>query len=179
MSEKEKAKPEGQDNGEITFDLNFAPSWARTSPEETIQRYQNERFSDDGDDRRGGRSDYGRDRRAPRDYDSRERDRRRPSRRPPRREDDRDRGPRFADGGMPRPEPRMAAADTHGPRAGGGDGFRQGAGATIRHAVTPPTASGPSSRRLRYRSRDRVFARTEGAGAVIRRIRLPPCVPAA
>jgi hypothetical protein len=173
MSEKEKAKPEGQDNGEITFDLNFAPSWARTSPEETIQRYQNERFSDDGDDRRGGRSDYGRDRRAPRDYDSRERDRRRPSRRPPRREDDRDRdrGPRFADGGMPRPEPRMAAADTHGPRAGGGDGFRQERGGDY-----PPRRD---SRRPRQDRRPetpalpleiRVLPEQKALGAVIRRI---------
>ena len=55
MSENEEAKPEGQDNGGVVLDLNFAPSWARTSPEETIQRYQNERFSDDGDVRRGGR----------------------------------------------------------------------------------------------------------------------------
>ncbi len=170
MSEKEKAKSEDQDNGEITFDLSFAPSWARTSPEETIQRYQNERFSDDGDDRRGGR-DYGRDRRAPRDYDSRERDRRKPSRRPPRREGDRDRGPRFADGGMPRPEPRMNAADPRDPRTGGGDGFRQERGGGY-----PPRRD---SRRPRQDRRPetpalpleiRVLPEQKALGAVIRRI---------
>jgi len=170
MSEKEEAKPEGQDNGEITLDLNFAPSWARTSPEETIQRYQNERFSDDGDDRRGGR-DYGRDRRAPREYDSRERDRRKPSRRPPRREDDRDRRPRSDDGGMPRPEPRMAAADPRGPRAGGGEGFRQERGGDY-----PPRRD---SRRPRQDRRPetpalpleiRVLPEQKALGAVIRRI---------
>jgi len=173
MSEKEKAKPEGQDNGEITFDLNFAPSWARTSPEENIQRYQNERFPDDGDDRRGGR-DYGRDRRAPREYDSRERDRRKPSRRPPRRESDRgdrDRGPRFAEGEIQRPDPRMVAADPRGPRTGSGDGFRQERGGDHpprRDFRRPRQDRRPETPALPLEIR--VLPEQKALGAVIRRI---------
>jgi hypothetical protein len=123
MSDNEEARPDGQANGKTTLDLNFAPSWARTSPEENIQRFQNERYTDDDGPRRGGR-DYGRDRRAPREAD--DRDRRKPDRRPPPRRDF-DRGPRPPDD-MPRPESRAAVADLRGPRPEGGGGFRPGGG---------------------------------------------------
>ncbi len=164
MSENEEAKPEGQDNGGIVLDLNFAPSWARTSPEETIQRFQSERFADDGDSRRGGR-DYGRDRRAPREADGR--DHRKPDRRPPRR--DNDRGARPAGGNMPRPESRAAVADLRVPRAEGG--FRPESGGDYpprRDFRGPPRQDRPEVPALPLEIR--VLPEQKALGAVIRRI---------
>lgn len=164
MSENEEAKPEGQDDGGIVLDLNFAPSWARTSPEETIQRFQSERFADDGDSRRGGR-DYGRDRRAPREADGR--DRRKPDRRPPRR--DNDRGPRPAGGNMPRPESRAAVADLRGLRAEGG--FRPESGGDYlprRDFRGPSRQDRPEVPALPLEIR--VLPEQKALGAVIRRI---------
>lgn len=164
MSENEEAKPEGQDNGGIVLDLNFAPSWARTSPEETIQRFQNERFSDDGDSRRGGR-DYGRDRRAPREFDGR--DRRKPDRRPPRRENDR--GPRPAGGDMPRPESRAAVADLRVPHAEGGFRPVRGGDYPPRSDFRgPPRQERPEVPALPLEIR--VLPEQKALGAVIRRI---------
>ena len=164
MSENEEAKPEGQDNGGVVLDLNFAPSWARTSPEETIQRYQNERFSDDGDVRRGGR-DYGRDRRAPRESDSR--DRRKPDRRPPRRENDR--GTRPTGGDMPRPESRAAVADLRGPRAEGVVRPERGGDYPPRRDFRgPPRQDRPEVPLLPLEIR--VLPEQKALGAVIRRI---------
>jgi hypothetical protein len=163
MSENEEAKPEGQDNGGVVLDLNFAPSWARTSPEETVQRYQNERFSDDGDVRRGGR-DYGRDRRAPRESDSR--DRRKPDRRPPRRENDR--GPRPAGGDMPRPESRAAVADLRGPRAEGVARPERGGDYPPRRDFHGPRQDRPEVPLLPLEIR--VLPEQKALGAVIRRI---------
>ncbi|MBO4287605.1 MAG: hypothetical protein J5985_05510, partial [Kiritimatiellae bacterium] len=53
MSEKADDKVAGnaggeQDNG-LTLDLNFAPSWARTDPGESLQRYRQEDFAGHGD----------------------------------------------------------------------------------------------------------------------------------
>ncbi|HOR98175.1 MAG TPA: hypothetical protein PLZ74_07355 [Kiritimatiellia bacterium] len=113
MSENEKAKPaaDGQENDEIVLDLNFAPNWARTSPEDQIQRYRNDRYDDDGEghDRFGGRD------RRPARFDGGDRDRRRPDRRPPpRRDRDERRGDFRGGGGMPRPASRGAVADLRG-----------------------------------------------------------------
>ena len=112
MSENEEAKAAGQDSGGIVLDLNFAPSWARTSPDANIKRYQNDRFEDGdmGETRFGGR-DRGRDRRPRNDGEERG-DRRKPDRRPPPRREF-ERGPRSE---MPRPESRAAVADLRGMR---------------------------------------------------------------
>ncbi|HRR33081.1 MAG TPA: hypothetical protein P5026_03200 [Kiritimatiellia bacterium] len=163
MSENEEAKPESQDNGGIVLDLNFAPSWARTSPEENIQRYQNERFSDDGDARRGGR-EYGRDRHATREFDSR--DRRKPDRRPPRRENDR--GSRPAGGEMPRPESRAAVADLRGPRAEGGSRPERGGDCRPYRDFRGPRRERPEVPALPLEIR--VLPEQKALGAVIRRI---------
>ena len=156
MSENEEAKPAGQENGGIVLDLNFAPSWARTSPDAHIQRYQNDRFDggDEGDSRPGGR-DRGRDRRPRSDGD--DRDRRKPDRRPPPRREF-ERGPRAE---MPRPDSRAAVADLRGPR--------------------PEQAQGDRPERRDYRPQPRpevpqlpleirVLPEQKALGAVIRRI---------
>jgi hypothetical protein len=173
MSENEEARPDDQDEGGMTLDLSFAPSWARTSPQENIQRYQNERYSDDDDQRRGGR-DHGRDRRTSRDYD--DRDRRKPDRRPPRREFDR--GERAPDAAMPRPESRAAFADLRGPHpggsggsggGGGGGGFRPerggGSDRPPRRDFRPPRPETPP-----LPVEVRVLPEQKALGAVIRRI---------
>lgn len=88
MSDKDTVTPdEGKNEDKLSFDLNFAPSWARTTPEAHIQQYQSDRYGDD--DGGGGRHGRGgdRDRRPRRDFD--DRDRRRNDRRPPRRDPDR------------------------------------------------------------------------------------------
>lgn len=111
MSEKDKAKTD------LALDLNFAPSWARTDPDENIQRYRDTDFEQDApDSRRGG--DGFRDRRPRRDFDRDERggDRRRGRDRPPRQRRD-DRFERRDHSDMPRPESRGAVADLRGPSA--------------------------------------------------------------
>ncbi len=113
MSENEETKAAGQDGGGVVLDLNFAPSWARTSPDANIKRYQNDRFEDGdtGETRFDGR-DRGRGRRPRSDGDDRV-DRRRPDRRPPPRRREFERDPRSD---MPRPESRAAVADLRGTR---------------------------------------------------------------
>lgn len=115
MSENEEAKSAADEQASdgIVLDLNFAPSWARTSPEDHIQRYQNERYESgtDRNERAGGR-DRSRDRRS--GYDAKTRDRYNSDRRPgPRREVERGGNSRP---NMPRPESRGAVADLRGER---------------------------------------------------------------
>jgi len=156
MSDNEEAKPAGQDDGGIVLDLNFAPSWARTSPDANIQRYRDDRFDqgEDGAERHGGR-DGGRDRRPRRDFDSP--DRRRTDRRPPRREPER--GPREE---MPRPESRAAVADLRGPRPAN-TGFRPER--SERRDFRPPRPEYPP-----LPLEIRVLPEQKALGAVIRRI---------
>lgn len=98
----------------LIFDLNFAPSWARSSPDANLQRLKkNDRFDsadDDGESHRHGRDKRGggNDRRPRRDFD--DRPSRGNDRRPPR-DGDR-RGPRPD---MPRPESRGAVVDFNAP----------------------------------------------------------------
>ncbi len=155
MSENEEAKPAEQDNGGMVLDLSFAPSWARTAPDASSQRYQNERFegSEDGEGRHGSGRDGGRDRRPRRDFD--DRDRRKFDRRPPRREADR--GPRSASD-MPRPESRAAVADLRGPRPEGGP-------RPERREFRPPRPETPP-----LPLEIRVLPEQKALGAVIRRI---------
>ena len=158
MSENEEAKPAEQDNGGIVLDLSFAPSWARTSPDDNIQRYQNERSDgEDGDGRHRGR-DGGRDRRPRSDSD--DRDRRKPDRKPRR---EFERGPRpGAD--MPRPESRGAVVDLRGPRPEGT--FRQDHGdRPERRDFRPPRPDFPV-----LPLEIRVLPEQKALGAVIRRI---------
>jgi len=154
MSENEESKPEEQDNGGIVLDLNFAPSWARTSPDANIQRYRDERFGggDEGEGRRGGRDGY-REPRAHRDFG--DQDRRR-SERKPRRE--LERGPRLD---MPRPESRGAVADLRGPRPDGGARPER----FDRRSVRPPRPEFPP-----LPLEIRVLPEQKALGAVIRRI---------
>ncbi len=157
MSENEEAKPAEQDNGGIVLDLNFAPSWARTSPEAHIQRYQNDRFegSGEGDGRHGGR-DSGRDRRPRRDFD--DQNRRKPDRKPRR---EFDRGPRPD---MPRPESRGAVVDLRGPRPQGGPRFDNGDRPERREYRAPRPETPPLPLEIR------VLPEQKALGAVIRRI---------
>lgn len=154
MSENEEEKPVEQDNGGITLDLNFAPSWARTSPDANIQRYQNERYDDidEGRERSGGR-EGGRERRPRRDFDDRER--RKPDRRPPRREFDR--GPRSED--MPRRESHAAVADLSG-----GARMPRGERPERREFRSPRPEFSPLPLEIR------VLPEQKALGAVIRRI---------
>jgi hypothetical protein len=164
MSENDEAKSDGREDDGIGLNLSFAPDWARTSPEEVIQRYQNERYTDDGESRHGGGRDYGRDRRPSRDYN--DRDRRKPDRRvAPRREFDREQPRSSSD--MPRPESRAAVADLRGPRPEGG--FRPERGGDDR---SPPRrdfrAPRPEAPPLPLEIR--VLPEQKALGAVIRRI---------
>ena len=99
-----------KDDG-IILDLNFAPSWARSSPDANIQHLRNsDRFdrSDEEDSPRRGRDRRGggnNDRRPRRDFDDRSP---RSSDRPPRRDNTDRRGPRPD---MPRPESRGAVVN--------------------------------------------------------------------
>lgn len=159
MSENDEAKPAEQDNGGIVLDLNFAPSWARTTPDAAIQRYRDDSYNgEDGDGRHGGR-DGGRDRRPSRDFDSR--DRRKPQDRRPRR--DLERGPRPPE--MPRPEFRGAVADLRAPRP-------PDAGARVERGDRPERreyrAPRPESPPLPLEIR--VLPEQKALGAVIRRI---------
>ena len=155
MSENEEAKPAEQENGGIVLDLSFAPSWARSSPDAQIQRYQNERFDDrDDGDGRYGRRDGGKDRRPRRDFDSN--DRRKPQdRKPPRREFDR--GPRPE---MPRPESRGAVAEVASPRPERGEQRFE------RRDFRSPRPDAPPPLPLEIR----VLPEQKALGAVIRRI---------
>ena len=160
MSENEESKPAKQDNGGIVLDLNFAPSWARTSPDANIQRYQNERYegAEDGEGRHGGR-DAGRDRRPRRDFADREH--RKPDRKPRR---EFDRGPRQG-GEMPRPESHAAVADLRGPRPEGASYPERGAGRPERRDFRPPRPEYPP-----LPLEIRVLPEQKALGAVIRRI---------
>ena len=99
-------------DNDIIFDLNFAPSWARTSADDSIQRLKkSDRFddaSDEGGFRRGrdGKGG-GNDRRQRRDFGDRPPRSGSGADRPPRRDFDR-KGPRSD---MPRPESRGAVVD--------------------------------------------------------------------
>lgn len=107
MSDNEEAKPAEQDNGGIVLDLNFAPSWARNSPEAHIKRLQNERYDHEYADnrpRRRGNADGPERRSQKRDFNDAPR---RPfERSKPRREND-----RVKSSEMRRPETRGAFAD--------------------------------------------------------------------
>jgi hypothetical protein len=159
MSENEEAKPAEQDTGGIVLDLNFAPSWARTSPDAPIQRYQDNRFDngEEGDGRHGGR-EGGRDRRPPRrDFgDSRNR-----TDRKPRREFEQ-RGPRTD---MPRPESRGAVADLRVSRPEGG-GARPDRGERYERRDFRPARPEQPPIPLEIR----VLPEQKALGAVIRRI---------
>ncbi len=123
MSDNEEAKPEGQDNGGIVLDLNFAPSWARNSPDETIKRLQNGRYDHDSADQRSRRNGPGdRHERRPKGRDFSDAPRRSFDRKP-RRENGRAKG---AD--MRRPEPRGAFADLKADAAPPRDERRRGQG---------------------------------------------------
>ena len=109
-----------KDDG-IFLDLNFAPSWARSSPDANIQRLQSSsRFdrSDEEDSPRYGRDRKGggADRRQRRDFD--DRSPRNNSDRPPRRDNNDRKGPRSD---MRRPESRGAVVNFgQPPRSGAG-----------------------------------------------------------
>ncbi len=106
MSDNEEAKPAEQDNGGIVLDLDFAPSWARNSPEAHIKRYQNERFENESADNRSHRRGHGdsHERRTKRrDFDDSPR---RPFERKPRRDNERDKNSE-----MRQPDSRAAFAD--------------------------------------------------------------------
>ena len=171
MSENEEAKPDEQEDGGIKLDLNFAPSWARTSSEQDIQRYQSERYADDDGPRRGGGRDYGRDRRAPREFDDRDRNKK-PDRRPPPRKEFERSGPRnFSD--MPRPESRGAVADLRGPRPPRSDGgFRSEGGGYGGGGDRPPRRDfrAPRPEIPQLPLEVRVLPEQKALGAVIRRI---------
>ncbi len=159
MSENEEAKPAKQDTDGVTLDLNFAPSWARTSPDAQIQRYRDERFEggEEGEGRHGGR-EGGRDRRPRRDFDG---GARRPTdRRPPRREFDR--APRSD---MPRPESRGAVADLRSPRPEGGPRPERGGERFERRDFRPARPEVPP-----LPLEIRVLPEQKALGAVIRRI---------
>lgn len=159
MSENEEAKPaaDGQENDGIVLDLNFAPNWARTSPEDQLQRYRHDRYDDGGEshDRFGGRD------RRPARFDGGDRDRRRPDRRPPpRREEARG----DFRGGMPRPASRGAVADLRGAAP---------ASAPFEHAGPRPERRGPRPFRPEQPALPvdiRVLPEQKALGAVIRRI---------
>ncbi len=92
-SEAEKNADTGEING-ILLDLDFAPSWTRTSPEEHIKTVKNNRYDgDDGsfgrrDGRRSGRSDNWRDNKQSDRFNRRDRDGQRGDRKPLRKSDD-------------------------------------------------------------------------------------------
>lgn len=157
MSENEEAKPaEQQDTGGLVLDLNFAPSWARTSPDANIQRYREERYEDhdDGSSRSGGR-DGGRERRPRREFDGQ--DRRRQDRKP-RREFE----PNSPRADMPRPESRGAFADLRGPRPEGAAPRQDHRERRDFRAPRPETPPLPLE--------IRVLPEQKALGAVIRRI---------
>jgi hypothetical protein len=155
MSENEAAKPAEQEDGGVVLDLSFAPSWARSSPEAHIQRYQNERFDDrDEGDGRHGRRDGGKDRRPRRDFDQNSR-RKPPDRRPPRRDFE-----RGGNGEMPRPESRGAVADVASARPERGEQRFE------RRDFRSPRPDAPPPLPLEIR----VLPEQKALGAVIRRI---------
>jgi hypothetical protein len=162
MSDNKEVKPAEQDNGEIVLDLNFAPSWARSSPEAHIKRLQNERYDDDFADQRSHRNEPG------------DRYERRPKRRDfadaPRRSFDRKSqrrgGERSKDAEMRRPDSRGAFADlkadtpapTPAPQHGGERRRRQGEYRPARQEVPQLPLE------------IRVLPEQKALGAVIRRI---------
>ncbi len=160
MSENEESKPAEQDNGGIVLDLNFAPSWARTSPDANIQRYQNERLegAEDGEGRHGGR-DSGRDRRPRRDFADREH--RKPDRKPRR---EFDRGPRPG-AEMPRPESHAAVADLRNSARPESVPYQDRGGRPERRDFRPPRPEYPP-----LPLEIRVLPEQKALGAVIRRI---------
>ena len=108
-SEVEKNADTGKLDG-ISLDLDFAPSWARTSPEEHIKTVKSSRYDgEDGsygrrDGRRNGRRDSWRDNKRDERFNRRDRDGKRGDRRPPRRRDgeqDSYRKPRREESGAP------------------------------------------------------------------------------
>lgn len=128
----DEVRPEEEGNGNMALDLNFAPSWARTAPEENMNRYRDMDFdAEQGDGRRprGNRDNNGRDRRPRRDFDRDENSRRQNRDRPQRsfrrdaesesrrftpREDRRDNPPRRNDG--PQQDRKFAENRTQQPR---------------------------------------------------------------
>ncbi len=154
MSDNEEAKPAGQDNGGIVLDLNFAPSWARNSPEAHIKRYQNESYDHEAADsrpRRRGPGD-GPERRPPRrEFADAPR---RPAERKPRRDND-----HAKVGDMRRPESRGAFADLKRETAQHG-ALRRGPGDSrpVRQEAPPLPLE------------IRVLPEQKALGAVIRRI---------
>ena len=117
------------DNGkleEISLDLDFAPSWARTSPEEHIKSVKNSRF-DNGQDsygrrdkRRSGRRDSWRDNRDDR-FSRRDRDGKRGNRKPRHRDDERNDSHKPSSRGDSSGAP--AAFDSHSSRSGDVPGY--------------------------------------------------------
>ncbi|MFO7936710.1 MAG: hypothetical protein R6V06_03785 [Kiritimatiellia bacterium] len=168
---REKADTGGLEN--ISLDLDFAPSWARTSPEEHLKKVKNARFESGHDSygrrdkRYSGRRDNWRDNRndrfSQRNRDNKSGSRKFMKRRDGERDDFRKPNPRVGEAGAP------ALSESHTVSSGGAPGFdsrgsNRGAGDHGRYRGRSRSEHPPLPLEIR------VLPEQKALGGVIRRI---------